>query len=60
MLKAPLIHCMLTGTLNWEQEHPKSALEPRFTKTIEHMLNLHCSITFFEITLLKRDSSVTH
>lgn len=60
MFIAPLFNCMLTGTFHWEQEQLNSTLEPQFTKTIEHMLNSHCFITFFEITLLKRDSSVTH
>lgn len=55
-----IVHCMLTRTFHWEQEQLNITLEPRFTKTIEHMLNSHCSITFFEITLLKRGSSVTH
>lgn len=60
MFIPPLIHCTLTGTFNWEQEQLNSTLEPFLTKTIEHMLKSDCPITFFKITLLKRDSSVTH
>lgn len=57
---APPIHFMLTETFHMEQEQLSSTLEPQFTKTTKHMLNSHCSITFFETTLLKRDSFVTH